>query len=79
MLRRGPEEEFLGVQLVGADHEFIRRAADVVNEYEFSVVDFNLGCPVPKVAKREPGRNWDGISTRRWPVSRSSRSGRAIR
>lgn len=55
MLRRGPEEEFLGVQLVGADHEFIRRAADVVNEYEFSVVDFNLGCPVPKVAKKGAG------------------------
>lgn len=55
MLRRGEDEDFLGVQLVGADHEFIRRAVDVVNEYSFDLLDFNLGCPVPKVAKKGAG------------------------
>ncbi len=55
MLIRGGEEEFLGVQLVGAEPEYLRRAIDVVNEYEFDVVDFNLGCPVPKVAKKGAG------------------------
>lgn len=55
MLQRGDDETFLGAQLVGADHEFIRRALDVLNEYDFSVVDFNLGCPVPKVAKKGAG------------------------
>ena len=55
MLLRGEEETFLGVQLVGADHEFLKRAVDVVNEYRFDVLDFNLGCPVPKVAKKGAG------------------------
>lgn len=55
MLLRGDEEDFLGVQLVGSDHEFIRIAIDAVNEYDFDVLDFNLGCPVPKVAKKGAG------------------------
>ena len=63
MLLRGSEEDFLGLQLVGANHDFLRCAADVANEYDFSLLDFNLGCPVPKVAKKgagaELGRNID--------------------
>ena len=55
MLLRGEEEEFLGVQLVGADHEFLKKAVDVLNEYDFSLLDFNLGCPVPKVVKKGAG------------------------
>lgn len=55
MLRRGAEEEFLGVQLLGANQEFLRRAVDIINEYDFSIVDFNLGCPVPKAAKKGAG------------------------
>ncbi len=55
LLLRGAEETFLGVQLVGADHEFLKRAVDVLNEYEFSLLDFNLGCPVPKVARKGAG------------------------
>lgn len=55
MLLRGAEEEFLGVQLVGSDPEYLRRAVDVVNEYEFDLLDFNLGCPVPKVSKKGAG------------------------
>ncbi len=63
MLERGENENFLGVQLVGSNPEFIRAAIDVINEYDFDVLDFNLGCPVPKVAKKgagaELGRNVD--------------------
>ena len=63
MLLRGEDEDFLGLQLVGANHEFLRCAAEVANEYDFSLLDFNLGCPVPKVAKKgagaELGRNID--------------------
>ncbi len=55
MLLRGNDEDFLGVQIVGADHEFLKCSADVTNEYEFNLLDFNLGCPVPKVAKKGAG------------------------
>jgi tRNA-dihydrouridine synthase B len=52
---RGPGEEWLGVQLVGSDHERIKRAVEILNEHDFDVLDFNLGCPVPKVAKKGAG------------------------
>ncbi len=55
MLERGEHEDFLGVQLVGSDPEFTRIAVDVINEYDFDVLDFNLGCPVPKVARKGAG------------------------
>ncbi len=55
LLRRDAAEEFLGVQLVGGDPEQLRVALDVLNEYDFDVLDFNLGCPVPKVARKGAG------------------------
>ena len=55
LLRRGADEKFLAVQLVGSDLEHLRIAVDHINEYEFDVFDFNLGCPVPKVAKKHAG------------------------
>ncbi len=55
LLRRGDEEDFLAVQLVGSDLEHLRVAVDHINEHEFDVFDFNLGCPVAKVAKKHAG------------------------
>ena len=55
MLLRGEDESFLGVQLVGSNLEHLKIALDVLNEYEFDILDFNLGCPVPKVAKKGAG------------------------
>ncbi|UDQ98997.1 tRNA-dihydrouridine synthase family protein [Lentisphaerota bacterium WC36G] len=54
-LERAADEPWLGVQLVGSDHERMRRAIDVLNRYNFDAMDFNLGCPVPKVAKKGAG------------------------
>ena len=50
-----PSEEFLGIQLVGSDPELLARAAEIVNSRNFSVLDFNLGCPAPKVARKCEG------------------------
>ena len=55
MLYRGEEEDFLGVQLVGADPVLIEKAVKYLNELDFSVLDFNLGRPVPKVAGKGAG------------------------
>lgn len=55
MLIRGEDEEFLGCQLVGSDLEHTKIALEKLNDYNFDVVDLNLGCPVPKVAKKCAG------------------------
>ena len=55
LLTRGEDEEFLAVQLVGGDPELLRTAVESINQRNFDVLDFNLGCPVPKVAKKHAG------------------------
>ncbi len=55
ILERGKTEDFLGVQLVGADPAELQRAAEIVNDLDFDVLDFNLGCPAPKVARKCEG------------------------
>ncbi|MBT3285799.1 MAG: tRNA-dihydrouridine synthase family protein [Victivallales bacterium] len=55
ILRRGTEEPWLGTQLLGADPDLITKAARLLNQRQFEVVDFNLGCPVKKVTQRGAG------------------------
>ena len=55
LLLRGEEEEFFATQLVGADPEMLKRACAKLNERDFTLLDFNLGCPVPKVVKKGAG------------------------
>lgn len=54
-LDRGSDEDWLGVQLVGCEAEHIAESARILNDYRFDVIDFNLGCPAPKVAKKGAG------------------------
>lgn len=54
-LDRGSDEGWLGVQLVGCEPEHIAESARIINDYRFEVVDFNLGCPAPKVVKKGAG------------------------
>jgi nifR3 family TIM-barrel protein len=55
MLKRGDDETFLGVQLVGAIPDQLKQATIFLQDYNFDVLDFNLGCPVPKVVKKNAG------------------------
>lgn len=55
MLRRDDDEDFLGVQLVGAIPEHLAIAAEKLNDRDFSLLDLNLGCPVPKVWNKGAG------------------------
>ena len=55
MLERGDDEEWLGLQLVGADEKLLEEAVRIVNDRNFDVIDFNLGCPAPKVARKGEG------------------------
>ena len=54
-LDRAPEEDWLGVQLVGSEPDTLSKAVDIINTREFSVIDFNMGCPAPKVARKGEG------------------------
>lgn len=55
MLERGKDEPWLGAQLLGCKPDMIAKATEIINEYHFDVVDFNLGCPAPKVVKKHQG------------------------
>lgn len=55
LLLRGDEEEFFATQLVGADEELLKRACEKLNKRDFTLLDFNLGCPVPKVVRKGAG------------------------
>lgn len=55
LAQRGEKEDWLGIQLVGSDLEHLRKAVEIVNRYDFSLLDFNLGCPAPKVVKKGEG------------------------
>lgn len=55
LLVRGEEEPWLGIQVVGTRPERLSGAMEMLADRRFEVVDFNMGCPVPKVAKRGAG------------------------
>ena len=55
MLERSKEDIFLGCQLVGSSVEHAKIAMQDLQNYDFDIIDLNLGCPVPKVAKKCAG------------------------
>lgn len=55
LLARGSEETWLGLQILGSDLSRIEEAVRRLESHPFDVIDFNLGCPVPKVTKRGAG------------------------
>ncbi len=55
IVTRGPNEDWLGVQLLGNKPDIIEEAVEILNDYEFDVLDLNMGCPMKKVVKRGCG------------------------
>ncbi|HCE42035.1 MAG TPA: hypothetical protein DET40_00615 [Lentisphaeria bacterium] len=55
MLNRGRNESFLGVQIVGSEHEILKKATRIISQHDVNVLDFNLGCPAKKVARKGEG------------------------
>lgn len=47
--------EWLGVQLVSNSPTALEKAVGMLPEGQFNAIDFNLGCPAPKVAKKGEG------------------------
>ncbi|MCD7885470.1 MAG: tRNA dihydrouridine synthase DusB [Lachnospiraceae bacterium] len=50
-----PEEHPVSVQLFGSDPDIISEMAAAIEEQPFDILDFNMGCPVPKVTKNGEG------------------------
>lgn len=55
MLRIHPDERPVSIQIFGSEPAEAAEAARRVEEAGADVVDFNMGCPVPKVLKAEAG------------------------
>ena len=55
LLVRGPDEPWLGAQVLGASPAVLTAAAARLRDLPFDVLDLNLGCPVPKVTRRGAG------------------------
>ena len=50
LLKTVPADRPVGVQIVGCNADTMGQAAEILDQMEdFSVLDINLGCPVPKV------------------------------
>jgi tRNA-dihydrouridine synthase B len=55
MLTSSPEDRPLGIQLLGNDETHIMNTLDVLQDYEFDLLDFNAACPTPKVTRKGKG------------------------
>lgn len=50
-----PDEAPVSLQLFGSDPEIISEMAKQIEERPFSILDINMGCPVPKVVNNGEG------------------------
>ncbi len=55
LMRTTPEESPVSLQLFGSDPEIVSEIALQIEERPFDILDFNMGCPVPKVVKNGEG------------------------
>ena len=55
LLRIHPEEVPVSLQLFGSQPELMAEIAKRIEERPFSVLDINMGCPVPKVVNNKEG------------------------
>ena len=55
LLEIHPEETPVSLQLFGSDPDVISEIAKRIEELPFSILDINMGCPVPKIVKNGEG------------------------
>ena len=55
LLKIHPREDKVSLQLFGSDPDIISEIAKRIEELPFSILDINMGCPVPKVVNNGEG------------------------
>lgn len=56
MIEKSPYETPYSVQLAGSKKDIMKRAIDILNKQDgIDIIDFNCGCPAPKVANHGNG------------------------
>ena len=55
LLEIDPKERPVSLQLFGSDADIIAQMAAQIEERPFDILDFNMGCPVPKVVNNGEG------------------------
>jgi len=55
MLSTCAKDKPLGIQLLGSEEQYIRKALSVLKAYKFDILDFNAACPAKKVVRRGEG------------------------
>ena len=55
LMEISPEEGKVSLQLFGSDPEIMGEMAKRIEERPFSILDINMGCPVPKVVNNHEG------------------------
>lgn len=55
MLDIGPDEYPVGVQLLGSRPEYMEKAVKRLEQFNPQLIDINIGCPVPKVIRKNGG------------------------
>lgn len=55
LLEIHPEETNTSLQLFGSDPDILGEMAKRIEDRPFTVLDFNMGCPVPKVVNNQEG------------------------
>jgi tRNA-dihydrouridine synthase B len=68
------EERPISIQIFGGDPEKMAAAAQIVEDLGADIVDVNMGCPVPKIAKHNAG-----CSLMREPVHAASVIGAMVK
>ena len=55
MLQIHPDEMPVSLQLFGSDPKIVSEMAKRIEERPFSILDINMGCPVPKIVRNGEG------------------------
>ena len=55
LLKIQEEERPVSLQLFGSDPDIVSEMAKRIEERNFDILDFNMGCPVPKVVNNGEG------------------------